>query len=39
MRFEDLPLGLEVDLIFPHWKRLVVMIDDFRVPDDPGLRV
>ena len=29
---EDLPLRREVELIFGHWKRSVVMIDDFCVP-------
>jgi hypothetical protein len=33
---DDLPLREEVDLIFRHWTRQVVMIDDFQVPDDPG---
>jgi hypothetical protein len=33
---DDLPLREEVDLIFRHWTRPVVMIDDFQVPDDPG---
>lgn len=32
----DLPLADEVDLVFKHWKRAIVMIDDFAVPDDPG---
>jgi hypothetical protein len=33
---DDLPLQEEVDLIFRHWTRPVVMIDDFKVPDDSG---
>jgi hypothetical protein len=33
---DDLPLQEEVGLIFRHWKRPVVMVDDFQVPDDPG---
>jgi hypothetical protein len=33
---DDLPLREEVDLIFRHWTRPVVMIDDFQVPDDSG---
>jgi hypothetical protein len=33
---EDLPLREEVDLIFRHWSRPVVMVDDFQVPDDSG---
>jgi hypothetical protein len=35
---EDLPLREEVDLIFRHWTRPVVMVDDFQVPDDPGYK-
>lgn len=33
---EDLPLREEVELIFRHWTRPVVMVDDFQVPDDSG---
>ena len=33
---DDLPLREEVDLIFRHWTRPVVMVDDFQVPDDSG---
>jgi hypothetical protein len=33
---DDLPLREEVDLIFRHWTRPVVMVDDFQVPDDQG---
>lgn len=33
---EDLPLREEVGLIFRHWTRPVVMVDDFQVPDDFG---
>lgn len=33
---EDLPLREEVDLIGTHWSQFVIMIDDFKVPDDPG---
>jgi hypothetical protein len=32
----DLPLRDEVRLILAHWPDAVIMIDDFRVPDDPG---
>lgn len=32
----DLPLAAEVDHIFTHWPRSVVLIDDFKVPDDSG---
>ncbi len=35
---DDLPLREEVDLIFRNWKRAVVMVDDFRVPDDLGYK-
>jgi len=34
--YEDLPLGEEIDLIASAWRRFVVMIDDFKVPDDDG---
>jgi hypothetical protein len=33
---EDLPLREEVGMIFRHWTRPVVMVDDFQVPDDSG---
>jgi energy-coupling factor transporter ATP-binding protein EcfA2 len=33
---DDLPLREEVELIFCHWTRPVVMIDDFQVPEDSG---
>lgn len=32
----DLPLAEEIDCIFAHCPRAVVMIDDFEVPGDPG---
>jgi hypothetical protein len=32
---EDLPLKGELDLIFVNWRNAVVMIDDFKVDDDP----
>ena len=32
----DLPLAEELEIIFDHWKRAVVLIDDFQVSDDPG---
>lgn len=32
--YADLPLGEEVEIVFKHWPRAVVMIDDFQVPDD-----
>src|SRR6202049_3596789 len=35
---DDLPLREEVDLIFRHWTRPVVMVDDFQVPDDSGFQ-
>jgi hypothetical protein len=31
---EDLPLSEEIDQIFRRWNDAVIMIDDFRVPDD-----
>ncbi len=33
---DDLPLREEVELIFGNWKRPIVMVDDFQVPDDSG---
>ena len=30
----ELPLAEEIDIIFSHWRRAVVLIDDFQVPDD-----
>lgn len=30
---EDLPLAEELDIIFSHWDNMVIMIDDFKVPD------
>jgi len=35
---EDLPLREEVDLIFRHWTRPLVMVDDFEVPGDSGYK-
>jgi len=32
----ELPLAEEIDIIFSHWRRAVVVIDDFQVPDDEG---
>jgi hypothetical protein len=34
--YEDLPLGCELGIVFGAWKRAVVVIDDFEVPNDPG---
>jgi hypothetical protein len=33
---EDLPLREELVIIFENWKSPIIMIDDFKVPDDPG---
>ena len=33
---EDLPLREEIGIIFAAQPRAVVMIDDFRIPEDPG---
>ena len=30
---DDLPLREELDIVFTHWARPVVMVDDFQVPD------
>jgi predicted O-methyltransferase YrrM len=32
----DLPLAEELEVVFAHCPNAVVMVDDFRVPDDPG---
>jgi hypothetical protein len=32
----DLPLAEELEVVAESWSRSVVMIDDFRVPDDDG---
>lgn len=32
----DLPLREEVEIIAKNWRRAVIVIDDFRVPDDSG---
>ena len=32
----ELPLAEEIEIIFNHWKRGLVLIDDFQVPDDDG---
>lgn len=32
----DLPLAAELELVFAHWLKAVVLVDDFQVPDDPG---
>jgi hypothetical protein len=32
----DLPLREELELIFDHWTDFIVVVDDFKVPDDPG---
>jgi hypothetical protein len=34
--YDDLPLGEEIEIIAAHWNSFVIMIDDFKVPDDPG---
>jgi hypothetical protein len=33
---EDLPLADELMLIWSHWRRSLILIDDFQVPHDPG---
>jgi hypothetical protein len=33
---DDLPLAEEVRIILDHWVDSVIMIDDFKVPGDPG---
>ena len=32
----DVPLNEEIEIVATRWKRFVIMIDDFEVPDDPG---
>jgi hypothetical protein len=34
--YDDLPLAEEIEIIATHWSSYVIMIDDFKVPDDPG---
>lgn len=34
--YDDLPLAEEIGTIVKHWKKFVIMIDDFEVPNDPG---
>lgn len=33
---KDLPLKEEIEIIFGHWKNAIIMIDDFKVEEDPG---
>lgn len=33
---KDLPLAEELDIVFAHCRNAVAMVDDFRVPHDPG---
>ena len=32
---DDLPLQEEIKIIFNNWPLSVIMVDDFKVPDDP----
>jgi hypothetical protein len=34
--YESLPLAEEIDIIAGNWKNFVLMIDDFKVPNDDG---
>jgi len=34
--YEDLPLFSEIEIISNTWDEFVIMIDDFKVPDDKG---
>jgi len=34
--YNDLPLADEIDIIATNWKQFVILIDDFKVPGDPG---
>lgn len=34
--YQDLPLREELQIIAENWKEVVIMIDDFQVPGDPG---
>jgi hypothetical protein len=34
--FEQLPLAEEFDIIRSHWTESVIIIDDFKIPDDEG---
>ena len=33
---KDLPLAEEIDIVFARCPGAIVMVDDFKVPDDPG---
>jgi len=35
---KDVPLKEEISIISSRWKRFVIMIDDFQVPDDDGYK-
>jgi hypothetical protein len=35
-RYDDLPIKEEIDLIVRYWTKFVIMVDDFRVPNDKG---
>lgn len=34
--YADLPLKQEIEIICRNWQEFVIMIDDFKVPGDPG---
>lgn len=34
--YDHLPLKEEIEIIFDHFARPIIMVDDFQVPDDPG---
>jgi hypothetical protein len=34
--YKDLPLKKEIEIIVNHWDQFIIMIDDFKVPDDEG---
>jgi|SRR6056297_57151 len=34
--YKDLPLKKEIEIIVSHWDQFIIMIDDFKVPDDGG---
>jgi hypothetical protein len=35
---KDLPLREEISIIASRWEKFIIMIDDFKVPDDDGYK-
>ena len=36
--YDDLPLAEELEIIVRRWKRFVIVVDDFQVPQHPGYK-